>query len=227
MKQMRRVPAVLMATAWVAVAFLAVPPGCKAEKNSQQDQGAAVSVQTRKGEPMQQTSDKPRVRLKTSKGDILLELDRQRAPVTVENFLQYVKDGTYNGTIFHRVISGFMIQGGGFAAGMKEKQTRSPIRNEAGNGLKNLKGTIAMARTNVVDSATDQFFINCKDNDFLDHRSEDSRGFGYAVFGKVVKGIEVVEKIEKVPTGSKGMHQDVPVEDVVIQSAVIEAVGPK
>jgi cyclophilin family peptidyl-prolyl cis-trans isomerase len=167
-------------------------------------------------------SDHPRVTMKTSMGEIVLELDRKRAPVTVENFLQYAKDGFYNGTLFHRVIPDFMIQGGGMEPGMKKKPTRSPIKNEATNGLKNKTGTIAMARTSVVDSATGQFFINCKDNSFLDHRDTSSRGYGYAVFGKVVEGMDVVRKIEKAPTGVKGGHRDVPLEDITIVSVEIQ-----
>ncbi len=167
-------------------------------------------------------SDHPRVLMKTSMGDIVLELDRKRAPVTVENFLRYANEGFYNGTIFHRVIPGFMIQGGGMEPGMKKKPTREPIRNEAANGLKNLTGTIAMARTSDVDSATSQFFINCKDNSFLDHRDTSSRGYGYAVFGKVVEGMDVVRKIEKAPTGTKGPYHDVPVEDIKILSVEVQ-----
>ena len=168
-------------------------------------------------------SENPRVVIKTSVGDIVLELDRKRAPVTVENFLQYAGEGFYKGTLFHRVIPDFMIQGGGMEPGMKKKTTRSPIRNEATNGLKNRSGTIAMARTSVVDSATSQFFINCKDNAFLDHRDTTSRGYGYAVFGKVVEGMDVVRKIEKTPTGTKGPYRDVPVEDVLIISVEIQS----
>jgi cyclophilin family peptidyl-prolyl cis-trans isomerase len=166
-------------------------------------------------------TDHPRVAMKTSMGDIVLELDRKRAPVTVDNFLRYAKDGFYNGTLFHRVIPDFMIQGGGMEPGMKKKPTRDPIRNEAANGLKNKTGTVAMARTSVVDSATGQFFINCKDNSFLDHRDTSSRGYGYAVFGRVVEGMDVVRKIEKAPTGVKGGHRDVPVEDITIVSVEI------
>ncbi len=166
-------------------------------------------------------SDRPQVAIKTSMGKIVLELDRKLAPVTVENFLQYAKDGFFNGTLFHRVIPGFMIQGGGMEPGMKKKTTRSPIKNEATNGLKNKAGTVAMARTSVVDSATAQFFINCADNSFLDHRDTSARGFGYAVFGKVIEGMDVVRKIEKTPTGTKGPFRDVPQEDVLILSVEI------
>lgn len=160
----------------------------------------------------------PMVVMSTSKGDVKIELYPDLAPITVKNFLSYAKDGFYDGTIFHRVIPGFMIQGGGFTPDMKQKDTREPIKNEADNGLKNDKGTIAMARTNVVDSATSQFFINQADNDFLNHGSRD---FGYAVFGKVVEGIDVVDKIAAVRTGSTGMYQDVPEEPVVIESVRI------
>ncbi|MFN4148345.1 MAG: peptidylprolyl isomerase [Rhodocyclaceae bacterium] len=161
----------------------------------------------------------PRVELKTSLGAIVVELAADKAPKTTENFLQYVKDGFYDGTIFHRVIDGFMIQGGGMTPEMKEKPTRAPIPNEAKNGLKNVTGSIAMARTSDPHSAAAQFFINVKDNAFLDHPSRD--GWGYAVFGKVVQGMDVVHKIAKVPTGNVGYHQNVPLTPVVIESARI------
>ncbi len=161
------------------------------------------------------------VRLNTNKGAITLELDDAKAPKTVANFVQYVKDGFYDGTIFHRVIDGFMIQGGGFLPGMVQKQTRDPIQNEAQNGLSNTLGTIAMARTPDPHSASAQFFINVKDNDFLDFRSETPDGWGYCVFGKVIDGMDVVEAIKGVDTGSAGGHQDVPKEDVVIESAEV------
>lgn len=154
--------------------------------------------------------------LSTSLGDITIELFDAEAPVTVENFLQYVDDGFFDGTIFHRVIPGFMLQGGGFTADMKQKKTLPPIKNEAGNGLKNGRGTLSMARTQEINSATSQFFINLKDNTFLDHGTRD---FGYAVFAKVTDGMEVVDRIAEVATGNKGMHQDVPLEPVVILSA--------
>lgn len=154
----------------------------------------------------------------TSLGDFTIELFADEAPITVDNFLQYVKDGYYDGTIFHRVIPGFMIQGGGFTEDMSQKVTRDPIKNEADNGLKNERGTLSMARTNVVDSATSQFFINVSDNEFLDHGSRD---FGYAVFARVVDGMDVVDKIAAVQTADRGMHQNVPVEPVVIDSARI------
>ncbi|HEY5720096.1 MAG TPA: peptidylprolyl isomerase, partial [Gammaproteobacteria bacterium] len=152
----------------------------------------------------------PQVRMQTSHGEITLELDAEKAPLTVANFLDYVRDGFYDGTVFHRVIDGFMIQGGGFTAEMQQKQTRTPVANEAGNGLKNARGTIAMARTQVVDSATAQFFINVADNDFLNHRDTTPAGFGYAVFGRVVAGMETVDAIRKVATGRFGGHGDVP-----------------
>jgi len=159
----------------------------------------------------------PQVELKTNQGTLVLELDAQKAPKTTENFLQYVKDGHYNGTIFHRVIDNFMIQGGGFEIGMKEKSTRAPIQNEAKNGLKNVTGSIAMARTPNPHSASAQFFINLKDNSFLDYPGQD--GWGYAVFGKVVQGLDVVQKLAKVATGNAGGHQNVPTTPIVIESA--------
>ena len=161
--------------------------------------------------------------METSMGTITLELDDAKAPETVANFVQYAKDGHYDGTIFHRVIDGFMIQGGGFTKDMNQKETREPIRNEAMNGLKNLRGTIAMARTMVVDSATSQFFINLVDNVFLDFQNPTPQGFGYAVFGKVVDGMDVVDQIAKVKTGFSGPHQNVPEEAIVIKKVVVEA----
>ena len=164
----------------------------------------------------------PVVVMETSQGTIKIELDQKNAPISTANFLAYVNDKFYDGTIFHRVIPNFMIQGGGFDSGMKQKPTKAPIKNEAGNGLKNTRGTIAMARTGVVDSATAQFFINVKDNDFLNHRDDSTQGFGYAVFGKVTEGMDVVDKIKSVKTGNKGGHDDVPVETVVIKSVRVE-----
>ena len=162
------------------------------------------------------------IRMKTSMGEITLELDHDKAPKTCANFEQYVKDGFYDGTIFHRVIDGFMIQGGGFEQGMKQKPTRDPVENEADNGLKNDRGTIAMARTQDPHSATAQFFINIFDNNSLNHTSPSPQGWGYCVFGKVIDGIEVVDAIRDVETGRNGMHADVPVEDVVIESVTVE-----
>lgn len=160
------------------------------------------------------------IKFTTNHGDILIELDVANAPLSVANFLAYVRKGHYDGTIFHRVIKGFMVQGGGFDAEMGQKPTDAPIQNEANNGLKNAKYTLAMARTNAPHSATAQFFINTVDNGFLDFKSESPSGWGYAVFGKVVQGQDVVDKIEKVRTGRSGGHADVPVEAVVIEKAV-------
>ena len=162
------------------------------------------------------------VRMQTNKGTIVLELDAEKAPETVANFVEYAKSGFYDGTIFHRVIPGFMIQGGGFEPGMTQKKTRDPIKNEADNGLKNDLGTIAMARTPDPNSATAQFFINAKDNGFLNYTAATAQGWGYCVFGKVVEGIDVVQDIEKVATTSRGGHQDVPQEDVVIETVTVE-----
>lgn len=159
------------------------------------------------------------VELQTTAGVIRLELDEAKAPITVANFLEYVNAGHYDGTVFHRVIKGFMVQGGGFEVGMKQKATRGEIQNEANNGLKNDKYTIAMARTSAPHSASAQFFINAANNDFLNFKSESAQGWGYAVFGKVVAGTEVVDAIEKVRTGRKGFHDDVPLDDVVITKA--------
>ena len=186
------------------------------EQNQMDKQGSEKKLgETRGGNPM--------VIMSTSMGDIKIELYRDKAPITVENFLAYVNEKYYEGTIFHRVIPGFMIQGGGFTPEMQQKATKPPIKNEADNGLKNDTGTIAMARTSVVDSATSQFFINLTDNDFLNHGNRD---FGYAVLGKVVEGMNVVNKIAGVKTGNQGMQRDVPLEPVVIESVrVIETVG--
>jgi peptidyl-prolyl cis-trans isomerase B (cyclophilin B) len=162
------------------------------------------------------------IKLNTNHGTIGIELNAEKAPKTVENFLRYAREGFYNGTLFHRVINGFMIQGGGMEPGMLDKPTHEPIENEANNGLQNLRGTIAMARTMDPHSATAQFFINVNDNSFLDHRAENRDGWGYCVFGKVVEGMDVVDKIKELPTGNKGFHQDVPVDDVIIESVEIE-----
>jgi peptidyl-prolyl cis-trans isomerase B (cyclophilin B) len=162
-----------------------------------------------------------KVLLKTNKGDITLTLDSAKAPKTVANFLEYVKKGHYDSTIFHRVIDNFMIQGGGMTAGLKEKSSGAQIENEADNGLKNERGTVAMARTSDPHSATAQFFINVGDNDFLNHSAKNAQGWGYAVFGKVTDGIDVVDAIRKVKTCNSGFHQDVPTEDVVIEKASV------
>ena len=161
----------------------------------------------------------PTVELKTSQGDIVVEVFADKAPKSAENFVQYVKDGFYDGTVFHRVIDGFMVQGGGFDANMNQKATRAPIENEAKNGLKNERGTLAMARTSDPHSASAQFFINLAPTAFLDYPSRD--GWGYAVFGKVVKGMDVVDKIAKLPTANRGFHQNVPVEAIVVESASV------
>lgn len=162
-----------------------------------------------------------RVRMSTILGDMILELDAEKAPKTVENFVNYASSGFYDGTIFHRVINNFMVQGGGFDADMRQKTTEAPIDNEANNGLKNNRGTIAMARTMDPHSATAQFFINVSDNDFLNHTAENMQGWGYAVFGQVIEGQEVLDKIRVVPTGSQAGHQDVPVDPVVIESVTV------
>ncbi|WP_312246750.1 peptidylprolyl isomerase [Stutzerimonas nitrititolerans] len=161
-------------------------------------------------------AENPRVLLNTSMGEIELELEAEKAPISVENFLGYVERGFYDGTVFHRIIPGFMIQGGGFDEGLNQKPTRQPIKNEADNGLHNVRGTVAMARTQNINSATSQFFINHRDNDFLDHGSRD---FGYAVFAKVVRGMDVVDQIAQVPTGNRTMMQNVPLQPVKIVSA--------
>ncbi|MFM7012108.1 MAG: peptidylprolyl isomerase [Betaproteobacteria bacterium] len=168
-------------------------------------------------------STNPRVKMTTNHGDIIIPLDAAKAPKTVANFLAYVNDGFFDGTIFHRVIDGFMIQGGGFEPGLKQKPTKAPVENEANNGLKNNKYTLAMARTQDPHSATAQFFINVANNDFLNHTAPTAQGWGYAVFGEVVEGKEVVDKMKGVATGNSGFHQNVPTTDVVItKAAVIE-----
>jgi peptidyl-prolyl cis-trans isomerase B (cyclophilin B) len=184
----------------------------------------AVSTAVWSGETKMKKSEEknPVVIIKTTMGDITVELFQDMAPVTVKNFLAYVKNKAYDGTIFHRVIDNFMIQGGGFTPSMKQVNTLPPIKNEAGNGLKNDRGTIAMARTNQVNSATNQFFINLKDNDFLNHRSNSPQEFGYAVFGKVTDGMEVVDRIARVKTTTRGFHRDVPSEDIIIESVELK-----
>ncbi len=162
----------------------------------------------------------PVIKMTTTEGDILIELFEKDAPITVENFLSYVDDTYFDGTIFHRVIDGFMLQGGGFEPDMEQKETKAPIKNEANNGLKNDRGTLSMARTMIVDSATSQFFLNVVDNDFLNYKGDDSQSYGYAVFARVIEGMDVVDKIKGVKTGSFGGHQDVPTEPVVIVSVM-------
>lgn len=158
----------------------------------------------------------------TTLGDITIEVDHEKAPISAANFVQYAEDGFYNGTIFHRIIPSFVVQGGGLEADMQQKENRAPIENEADNGLKNLKGTLSMARTMDPNSATSQFFINLKDNDFLDHTAKNAQGWGYAVFGRVVDGMDVVEAMAKVKTGSRQGHQDVPVEDIVVEKTSVK-----
>jgi peptidyl-prolyl cis-trans isomerase B (cyclophilin B) len=161
------------------------------------------------------------IKLHTNYGDITLELDSEKAPITAQNFVDYVNSGNYDNTIFHRVIDGFMIQGGGFEPGMVQKPTRAPIQNEAANGLKNDKYTVAMARTSDVHSATTQFFINIANNNFLNYSAPNSQGFGYCVFGKVIEGMDVVDKIAKVKTGNRAGHQNVPLENVLLEKAEV------
>lgn len=180
-----------------------------------------VSLSMAQAKTTKKWPDKVKVSMTTNHGEILLELDHKKAPLTVRNFLKYVEDGFYNGTIFHRVINGFMIQGGGFTKDMTRKETREAIKNEADNGLSNEVGTIAMARTQDVDSATAQFFINVNNNSSLNHMSKSPRGYGYAVFGKVVKGMTVVNKIKLTKTTIKGQHRNVPAEPVIIEKATV------
>nr|WP_176456545.1 peptidylprolyl isomerase [Bordetella genomosp. 4] len=206
-------PLHLLRLAACSVALAIVPAAASA-------QAATPSTPSSK-EGTKPMSTSPRVKLQTNQGDIVITLDAEKAPKTVENFLSYVKSGFYNGTIFHRVIDGFMIQGGGFEAGLKQKPTQAPIENEANNGLKNDKYTLAMARTSDPHSATAQFFINVANNDFLNFTAPTPNGWGYAVFGKVTEGTEVVDKIKGVKTGNSGFHQNVPTEDVVIEKAEV------
>jgi peptidyl-prolyl cis-trans isomerase A (cyclophilin A) len=193
----------------VAAALVAGPVHAQPKQAPAANPCAANPCAAKKGE-------KPVVVLETSLGSIEIELDAEKAPISVENFLAYVDSGHYDGTIFHRVIPDFMIQGGGFEPSMTQKPTKAPIRNEAKNGLSNRRGTLAMARTNVVDSATSQFFVNLKDNDFLNHSGRD---YGYAVFGRVTSGMDVVDKIAAVQTANRGGHQNVPIEPVKIEKA--------
>jgi len=183
---------------------------------------APTSAFTQNNQPDKEGNHMVKVTMDTSKGVIKLELDADKAPLTVTNFVEYAKSGFYDNTIFHRVIPGFMIQGGGFDPDMKQKTTRAPVKNEASNGLKNLAGTIAMARTSDPHSATAQIFINCVDNDFLNFKSETPQGWGYTVFGKVVEGMDTVKTIEKVSTGTSSGMGDVPVEPVIIRAVTIE-----
>lgn len=161
------------------------------------------------------------VKFETSLGDIVIEMYPDEAPITVANFLKYVNDGFFDGTIFHRVIPGFVVQGGGFLPGMDQKKTNAPIKNEADNGLKNLRGTISMARTSDIDSATSQFFLNLVDNSNLDFRAKNTAGYGYCVFGKITEGLDVIDEIAKIKTTTKGFYQDVPTEDILIKKATV------
>jgi len=183
-------------------------------------QAASPSNSTQK-QGVTSMSTSPRVQMSTNQGDFIISLNAEKAPKTVANFLAYVKDGFFDGTIFHRVIDGFMIQGGGFEPGLKQKPTKAPVENEANNGLKNNKYTLAMARTSDPHSATAQFFINVANNDFLNHTAPTAQGWGYAVFGEVVEGRDVIDKMKGVPTGNSGFHQNVPTTDVVITKAVV------
>lgn len=198
---------------------------CTKEDTAIESTDKATTQQTSTENTTQSSGEKmaanPKVKIETTLGDITLELDAQNAPVTVENFISYVNDGFYDGTIFHRVIPNFMVQGGGMNPDMSEKATKASIQNEANNGLKNDRGTVAMARTNEPHSASSQFFINVKDNGFLNFSGENMQGWGYAVFGKVVEGIETVDKIEAVETGNKGFHQDVPTESVIMNKVTV------
>jgi len=189
------------------------------QENKTTDNELTIPVQPIENQEIninQDLNNMEKAKIKTSLGDIIVALDAENAPITVENFKSYIANGFYSNTIFHRVMPGFMIQGGGFDIGGNQKATKAEIKNEAKNGLKNDRGTIAMARTMVVDSATSQFFINLEDNDFLDYRDDDN--YGYAVFGQVVEGMEVVDKIAEVKTGNNGPHQNWPIENVVIES---------
>jgi peptidyl-prolyl cis-trans isomerase B (cyclophilin B) len=183
-------------------------------------QAASPSNSTQK-QGVTSMSTAPRVKMSTNQGDFIISLNAEKAPKTVANFLAYVKDGFFDGTIFHRVIDGFMIQGGGFEPGLKQKPTKAPVENEANNGLKNNKYTLAMARTSDPHSATAQFFINVANNDFLNHTAPTAQGWGYAVFGEVVEGQDVIDKMKGVPTANSGFHQNVPTNDVVITKAVV------
>jgi len=205
--------------------------GCNASEPKKVEEAAKTVVEEVSSATTKKIIDKkdsgdqmsnPKIKLETSKGMMVIELDAEKAPNSAANFVEYVKDGFYDGVIFHRVIPNFMVQGGGMNPDMSEKANKTPIKNEANNGLKNDRGTLAMARTNDPHSATSQFFINLKDNDFLNHTSESPAGWGYAVFGKVVDGLDTIDEIAKVQTGNVGGHGDVPVEAVTIIKATLE-----
>lgn len=205
------------ATIFLCALSLALPAQA-AEKSKKP---AEPPAKTQPAEKPKVSDTSPSVKFETSLGEIVVKLNPEKAPVTVENFLTYVKEGHYNGTIFHRVIPGFMAQGGGFDEGMRQKSTHAPIKIEADNGLKNTRGTIAMARTSDPNSATAQFFINYKDNDFLNYRAPNVQGWGYAVFGEVTSGMDVVDKMATIPTGNQGPMGDVPKTAIVIQKATV------
>ena len=205
--------------------------GCNADETKKEEETnkttatETTTVATEKTTDTKDSGDKmsnPIIKLETSKGTMTIELDAEKAPKSAANFIDYVNDGFYDGLIFHRVIPNFMVQGGGMNPDMSQKPNKAPIENEANNGLKNDRGTLAMARTNDPHSATSQFFINLKDNDFLNHTSESPAGWGYAVFGKVTDGLETIDEIAKVQTGNKGHHGDVPVEEVTIIKAIVQ-----
>ncbi len=200
------------------LAFFMLFTGCNAQNEATKTSGEKETKTKTSGETM---SANPIIKMETNKGNITIELYADKAPLSTANMVSYVKDAFYDGLIFHRVIPGFMIQGGGMNPDMSEKANKAPIKNEADNGLKNDRGTLAMARTNVPDSATSQFFINLKDNDFLNHTSKTPQGWGYAVFGKVTEGMEVVDSIAAVKTGNHGGHGDVPLEPVVINKMTV------
>ncbi len=211
----------MMRSSLILMAFLVLLVGCdvKTEKTPVAEPAATTTTQSQTSGVKKSMTN---VKMETSAGTIMIELDAEKAPLTVANIEAYIKDGFYDGLIFHRVIPNFMIQGGGFNANMTEKgDKRPPIKNEANNGLKNDRGTLAMARTNDPHSASSQFFINLKDNDFLNHTSESGSGWGYAVFGKVTEGLDVMDTIAAVKTGQNGMHGDVPLEPVMINSVTI------
>lgn len=200
------------------VTFFMLLTGCNAQEPAKTEKATESKTEMKTGEKM---SANPIIKMETSKGTMTIELDAEKAPLSAANFVSYVEDGFYDGLIFHRVIPGFMVQGGGMKPDMSEKPNKAPIKNEANNGLKNLRGTLAMARTNDPHSATSQFFINLKDNGFLDYTSESPSGWGYAVFGKVTDGLDVIDEIEKVKTGNHGHHGDVPLEPVTIIKATV------
>jgi len=209
----------------VLFSFFFFITGCNANEPKTTEKSENSNTQTQPVETKKsgdKMSANPKIKLETSKGTMVLELDAEKAPNTAANFVGYVNDGFYDGLIFHRVITNFMVQGGGMNPDMSEKPNKTPIQNEANNRLKNDRGTVAMARTNDPHSATSQFFINLKDNDFLNHTSESPAGWGYAVFGKVTEGSEVIDEIAQVKTGNHGHHGDVPLEPVTIIKATVE-----